>query len=122
MPALSRMRLEIGMTSVLDLARKRIQPEAGTTMSVQGCCAPRPSHGMTRKLVSIPLFIASHHYRNKEDLHDMVKRCKFKLGPSDFPWFFWEGEMMDEVNPADGFLHHPILFAMHIQVGFPIQQ
>ena len=30
----------IGMTSVLDLARKRIQPEARTMMSVQGCCAP----------------------------------------------------------------------------------
>ena len=77
---------------------------------------------MTRKLVSIPLFIASHHYRNKEDLRDTVKRCKFKLGPGDFPRFFWEGETMDEVNPADGFLRHPILFAVRIQVGFPIQR
>ena len=77
---------------------------------------------MTCKLVSIPLFITSHHYRNKEDLRDTVKCCKFKLGPGDFPRFFWEGETMDEVNPADGFLCHPILFAMCMRVGFPIQR
>jgi len=81
-------------------------------------CPPTIEWNETHVFFSIPLLIFSHCHRNKLALRDPVQQSNYKLGHSDFPRFFWENDTMDEENQATGFLRHPILFSVSMQMHF----